>query len=596
MKRPLLIAGSVVVAGAFAGGVAYYLFPGELTQIGGLGINYVRSLSHSPGTLTTELNPAFKGATAPASAPPAAPAASGDWPSYNKTLSSERFSGLSQIDTGNASKLKVICTYDVKKFSAFETGLIMVNNALIGTTSNDIFSIDPATCAENWRTHEDYATTLLPANRGAAYADGLLFRGTQDGRVMAFDFKTGKRVWATTISDPKRGESAPSAPIVWNGLVFIGNAGGDYKGGKGRMNALDAKTGKIVWQFFLVPKEEGDAVRGPLGATPLDASTWNNNPGIPISGGGTWTSYSLDAKSGLLYVPVGNPAPDFVADVRPGANLFTNSVVVLDAKTGDYRKHFQIVPADWHDWDVSNPPAIVQTWGGRQLMTLAPKDGHLYGFDLGNNEQIFRVPVTRIENVEAKFSYDKDTYFCPGSIGGGEWNGPAYDPRTNLLLVGQVEWCTTVQMREEGVLKLVPMGVPWAGNATFNPMNLFGVFTPTDGTWAGWVYGVDADTGVWKWRVKTNFPILAAVTPTAGGVAFFGDVGGNFYAVDAATGQKLWGQNLGGALAGGVITYTTQSGAQRVAVASGFTMVSWPTQIVHAKVVVLGLDGAAGKP
>lgn len=579
---------------ALAGGVLYYLFPGELTQLGGLGINFARSFSQPPGTIATETNPAFKGVEASATPSPAA--ASDDWPSYNRTLNSDRYSPLSQIDTKNVDKLKVICTYDVNQFSAFETGLIMVRNALIGTTSSDIFSLDPATCAENWRTREDIKTTLLPANRGAAYVDGLLVRGTQDGRVMAFDFKTGKRVWATTISDPGRGESVPSAPIVWNDLVLIGNAGGDYKGGKGKMFALEAKTGRIVWQFFLVPKEAGDAVHAPLGATPLDASTWNNKPGIPISGGGTWTSYTVDTQTGLVYVPAGNPAPDFVAEVREGANLFTNSVVALDARTGDYRRHFQLVPADWHDWDVSNAPAIVQTQGGRRIMSLAPKDGHLYAFDLATNEQLYRVPVTRVENVETKFSFDKDTHFCPGAVGGGEWNGVAYDPRTNLVLVGEVDWCTTVQMREEGFLKLVPVGVPWAGNATFNPMNLFGVFTPTDGIWAGWVYGVDADSGVWKWRVKANYPILAAVTPTAGGVAFFGDVGGNFYALDAANGRKLWGQNLGGALAGGVITYTTESGTQRVAVASGFTMVAWPTKIVHAKIVVLGLDDRPGKP
>ncbi len=197
---------------------------------------------------------------------------------------------------------------------------------------------NPATCAVNWRTHEDYPPALLPANRGAAYLDGMLFRGTQDGRVLAYDFKTGKRIWEQTIADPSHGESVPSAPIAWNGLVFVGNAGGDYKGGKGHMFALEAKTGKIVWEFFLVPKVEGDTVRGTLGATPLDMSTWKNAPGIPISGGGTWTSYTLDPKSGQLYVPGGNPAPDFAIAVREGENFYTDSVVV-DAKTGDYKRH-----------------------------------------------------------------------------------------------------------------------------------------------------------------------------------------------------------------------------------------------------------------
>src|SRR5262249_25026530 len=160
------------------------------------------------------------------------------------------------------------------------------------------------------------------------------------GRVLAYDFKTGKRLWETTVADPKKGEFVPAAPIAWNGLVFIGNGGGNAKGGKGHMNALDAKTGKIVWVFHLVPREPDDPVRGPEGASPLDASTWRNPPGFPISGGGSWTSTTLDAKAGELYVPVGNPSPAYAISVREGENLFTSSVVVLDAMTGAYKRHF----------------------------------------------------------------------------------------------------------------------------------------------------------------------------------------------------------------------------------------------------------------
>jgi alcohol dehydrogenase (cytochrome c) len=334
------------------------------------------SLRAPPGTLTTETNPDYKGAAAPAPAAGPSPAAA-DWPSYNKTLSSERFSDLSQINTKNVGKLKVLCTYDTRRFTSFETGLIMVEGALIGTTEFDVFSIDPATCAENWRVHEEYPAYILPTNRGAAYLDGMLFRGTEDGRVLAYDFKTGKRLWETTIADVKKGEAVPAAPIAWEGLVFVGDAGGDFKGGKGRMYALDAGTGKIVWEFFLVPKSEGDAVRGPQGASPLDNSTWKNVPGAPISGGGNWTSATLDTATGLLYVPVGNPAPDFDIGAREGENLFTDSVVVLDAKTGAYKNHYKIVLRDWHDWDVSNPPALFQTAGGKKLMAVSPKDGFL---------------------------------------------------------------------------------------------------------------------------------------------------------------------------------------------------------------------------
>src|SRR5262249_30445756 len=206
----------------------------------------------------------------------------------------------------------------------------------------------------------------------------------------AYDFNTGKHVWETTIADPKHGESVPAAPIAWNGLVFIGNAGSDFKGGKGHMFALDAKTGKIVWEFFLVPKTEGDAVRGPLGATPLNTSTWQDAPGIPISGGGTWTSYTLDTKTGRLCVPGGNPAPDVAIAAREGENFYTDAVVVLDAKTGDYKHHFKLVPKDWHDWDVSNPPILIQTMGGKQIMLVAPKDGYLYGFDHADNSLLYR--------------------------------------------------------------------------------------------------------------------------------------------------------------------------------------------------------------
>jgi alcohol dehydrogenase (cytochrome c) len=429
----------------------------------------------------------------------------------------------------------------------------------------------------------------LPANRGAAYLDGMLFRGTQDGRVLAYDFKTGKRIWETTIADPKRGESVPAAPIAHNGVVYVGNAGGDFKGGKGKMYALDAKTGKILWQFFMVPRVEGDVVRGPLGKSPLDTSTWKNAPGIPISGGGLWTSYTLDTKTGLLYLPGGNPAPDFAIGVREGDNLYTDSVVVLDAKTGDYKNHFKLMPKDWHDWDVSNPPILVQSMSGKQLLVVAPKDGFLYAFDLANNNALFKVPGTRVENVAETFSPGEWVHFCPGSVGGAEWNSPSYVPQTNLILVGEVEWCETARPKDAQELRDVKIGQPWAGIATLNPFWVFGRF---DRAWAGWVYAVDADTGVWKWRLKSNYPVVAGVTPTAGGVVFFGDMGGNFHALDSATGQKLWGQGLGGAIGGGVITYTA-GGSQKVAVAAGFSMLAWPTNPVHAKIVVLGLDGTS---
>ena len=594
-NKILIILGVLVVMGAIAGGLVYANLDTAI-KLASMAVNYVKYLNAPAGTTVTELAPGYKGGesvgAAPRAATPLPNANSDDWASYNKTLTSERFSQLSQINTANVNKLKVLCTYDTGQYTGFNSGLIEVNDALIFTTQFDIFSIDPATCRQNWRTHEDYKpATPQPVSRGAAYMDGLLFRGSGDGRVLAYDFKTGKRVWATTIADAKRGETTPSAPIAWDGLVFIGNAGSDITGGKGRVYALEAKTGKIVWQFYMVPKTEDEVARGPIGESPLDTSTWKNAAGIPITGGGTWTSYTLDPATGLLYVPVGNPGPDFATDVREGDNLFTGSVLVLDAKTGAYKNHFKLVPIDWHDWDVSNTPALIHTQGGKHLLAVAPKDGFLYGIDLATNAVLYRTPVTRMKDADVPFSVGKAVHFCPGSTGGGEWNGAAYNPQTNLILTGEVDWCTTVTLQTKKQIQDTAVGQPWSGEASRNPYNVWGKPDPF-GDWAGWVYAVDADTGAWKWRLKSNYPIQSGMTTTAGGIVFFGDMGGNFYVLDAANGQKLWGQKIGGAIAGGVITYTV-NGTQKIATATGLTEILWPTEITTAKVSILGLDSAS---
>jgi len=586
-RRSLLWGGAVVVIVGFS--LAAYILTNPTSTLPKLGLilNYVRYWNAPTGTLETEINPSATPAAAPL--PLATPAVlRDDWPSYNKTLSSSRFSALAQINAGNVGHLKVLCTYDTGGHSAFNTGPIMVEGALIATTGYDIFSIDAATCRENWRTHESYTPAVpLLANRGAAYMDGRLFRGTQDARVLAYDFKTGKRLWATAIGNPKIGETAPAAPIAWNGLVFIGQAGGDSKGVKGRMYALDAKTGEIVWEFYLVPRTAEDVIRGPQGASPLNTSSWQNAPGSPISGGATWTSYTLDPTSGLLYVPGGNPAPDFVPHLREGENLYAGSLVILDAKTGAYRDHIKVVAVDWHDWDVSSAPSLIETSGGRKLISLAPKDGHLYGFDLATKGMLYRTPVTRIENAEEKFSTTRSVHFCPGSGGGAEWNGPAYDPLTNLVYIGEVDWCNTVKVKTDKQLIDAPVGTPWGGMATINPFDVWGREDPYH-KWAGWVYAVDADTGVWRWRAKTNYPVQSGMTPTAGGVVYFGDAGGYLYALDAASGEKLWGRKIGGAIGGGVITYTAQ-GTQKIAVATGLTSILWPTEVTTAKISILGL-------
>ena len=177
------------------------------------------------------------------------------------------------------------------------------------------------------------------------------------------------------------------------------------------------------------------------------------------------------------------------------------------------------------------------------------------------------------------FALGEDVHFCPGAVGGAEWNSPAYDPQTNLILVGEVDWCDTVTPKNVDELRTVKVGQPWAGMATCNPFDMFGQHGRTTDTGRDGFTPSTPTPASGSGALKSNYPIVGGMTPTAGGVVFFGDIGGNFYALDSATGQKLWGQDLGGAIGGGVITYTAD-GAQKVAVAAGFTIIAWPTKTV----------------
>jgi alcohol dehydrogenase (cytochrome c) len=515
--------------------------------------------------------------------PPTPPADEG-WPSYNGSLSSQRFFAAAAIDRRNVARLTATCVFDLGLDTSFQTGPLVIGNTLYGTTEKETFAMDAANCQPRWRIREQVEDSILKTNRGLAFLDGRLFRGLQDGRVVAYEAATGRKLWETRIADPRRGESVPAAPIAWNGMVFIGQAGGDNYAVKGRMYALDAATGQQLWQTGLVPRDEDRPSSSEMARIALP--TWRNPPNIPIGGGATSASYSLDPERGLLYVPTGNPAPAFVISLRPGENLFTNSIVVLDARTGAYRQHFSVVPNDFHNWDVSAPPALVTTSGGRRLMAVAPKDGRLYGYDLGDAAQLYATPVTTIENDRTPLT-EAGTRFCPGSQGGSEWNGPAYNPQLNLIYTGSVDWCTTVQIAPPERVAATRPGQPWTGT----PGGDFGRFDPRE-RWGGWITATDADSGAVRWRFRTEAPVLAAVTPTAGGVVFSADMAGNAYALDARNGAVLWRTRLEGAAGGGIITYVV-GGRQYVAFVAGSNSPIWPVDRKSAKVVVYSLSGSA---
>jgi len=511
-------------------------------------------------------------------------AAPEDWPGYNRTLTAERFSPLDEINRTNVSQLAVVCTYDTGQQTGFQTSPIVIDGVLYATTEHDTFALDAATCKERWRTSEDTGSSMLKVNRGLAFLDGRLFRGLQDGHVVAYEAETGKKIWQTRIADAKKGESVPAAPVAWSGLVFIGNAGGDNKGVKGRIYALDSSTGKIVWESRLVPGDGPMLRQASQQEDPEEAAllSWKNEQGVPITGGATWSTYTIDPEKKLLFVPAGNPAPDFTPELRPGENLYSNSVVILDMATGQIRGHAQLVEEDFHDWDVAAAPVVFRNPDGKQYLVAAPKDGYLYGFDLSSGKRLYKEPFTTIENVDAPLTAE-GTRFCPGSQGGAEWNGPAYDPERNRVYIGAVDWCTTVRKAPPEKVQNQPIGQAWSGDADGG----FGTFDPPE-KWRGWLRAFEAQSGQEVWQFESPAPVLSGVTPTAGGLVFFGDMGGQLFALDADSGKPAWQTQMPGAVGGGIISYAA-NGRQHIAVAAGMTSPIWPTEQTTGKIVVLTL-------
>ena len=530
-------------------------------------------------------------AAAPASAVPvrAAGGAGGDWLTYNGPITGDRYSPLAEVTAANVAQLRRVCAFDMPDTVSFQSGIVAVNGTLYVTAFNNTYAFDGATCAQKWKQSRAEPPTFLKVNRGVGYADGRLFRGTGDGHVLALDAASGKLLWDVVIADPKLGESVPMAPVAWNGMVYVGNAGGDYFGVVGRVYGLDAATGRTVWTFKTIPDS------GAARATWTKASAAN-----PPTGGAMWTSYAIDEAHGALFVTTGNPAPDFVAALHPGKNLYANSVLALDAKTGRLLVSAQPIQGnDFHDYDVSAGPALITTKTGKPFVLAAAKDGYVYGLELGTATDAagkptgaaliprYKALTTTRENAETPLSSDHYTRFCPGSQGGVEWNGPSYQRETGIFYVNAIDWCTSVKLQRLDTLEGAP-GKPWSGMD--DPQLAFGRQDST-AYWKGWITAVDGATGEVKWHVQTPRPMVAAITATAGGVVFTGDLDGHVLAYDAGTGKELWRDSTGKAIGGGVITYLA-GGTQHVAAAAGLNSAIWPVKGGTARVVVYGLTRA----
>ncbi len=492
----------------------------------------------------------------------AADGATTNWMMYNKGYRAERYSTLDKINAANAGKMRPVCMFQLGELGTFSTGPVVYDGILYATTHLGTYAIDATTCRKLWsHQHDAQGPEMNATNKGVAIAGGRVIRGSQDGFLYALDAKTGEPLWVRQVADWSIGEGIGAAPTVWNDLVYVAKAGGDW-GIKGRMMAFNVADGTLAWSFDLIPT-----------GNETGANTWETPGSAEHGGGAAWTAYALDRETGTLFIPVGNPGPDYQKGMRKGANLFTISTVAIDAKTGKLKWWYQLRPNDDHDWD--NTTVTLFDAGGRKLVATGGKEGILHVVDRETGKLVWKQPMTTLLNHDVPIT-PEGVRVCP--VAGIQWNGAAHSPKTGLLYVNAIDWCT--------VFKLGPQPkwvatIPYTGLA-----NGWGTNDPQN-KWSGWINAVDAKTGKMAWRVHTPTPMYAALTPTAGNVLFTGDLLGNFLALDARTGKTLYSFDTGGPIAGGVVTYE-QKGTQYVAVASGHSGGSIPLHGATT-IVIFGL-------
>jgi alcohol dehydrogenase (cytochrome c) len=482
-----------------------------------------------------------------------------------------RYYPNTQINTANVARLHPAWIFQTEVKESLETSPLVVNGVMYVTTSfSHVYALNARTGEEIWHYKHKLGpvTTFCcgPNNRGVAAYGDMVYLATLDAKLVALDAKTGNVVWQTDIADPELGYSETMAPTAVNGKILIGTNGGEY-GIRGFLRAYDAKTGKLIWNFNTIP-DSSVGVWADKDATGRDmhrdiaaekAQLTKSGDPFKTLGGGVWQNPAVDLETNRIYFMVGNPSPDLDGAVRPGDNLYTDSLVSLDLNTGQYVCHFQYIAHDIWDLDAVSP-AIITTVAGKdgkptKGVIHAGKTGHVYVHDAKDCSLIrFSDAMVPQENMWTLPTKD-GARMLPGANGGVEWSPMATNPVLGLTYAINLHQPMTYHVANAPY----PQGKLWLGGA-------FKVI-PTEEQW-GNVSAVDYNTGKIRWQVKTPQPMIGGVLATAGGLVFTGEGNGQFKAYDAETGATLWKFQAGAGVNAPPSSYTVD-GKQYVVVGAG---------------------------
>jgi alcohol dehydrogenase (cytochrome c) len=489
----------------------------------------------------------------------------------NGNYAQTRFYPANQIERGNVKNLHVAWIFQTDVKESLETSPIVVDGVMYVTTSfSHVYALDAKTGAQLWHYNHKMGpvTTYCcgPNNRGVQVLGDLVYVATLDAKLVALKAKTGEVAWQTDIADPEAGYSETMAPTVVKDKVLIGTNGGEY-GIRGFLKAYDAKTGKLVWTFDTVP-ENSVGVWATKDATGRDMhrdiqaekdQLAKTGDPYKILGGGVWQNPSVDLATNRLYFVVGNPSPDLDGAVRPGDNLYTDSLVSVDLDTGKYVCHFQYIAHDVWDLDAVSPTVLVDVKGkdGKMVPGVlhAGKTGHIYVNDRKDCGLIrYSEAMVPQENMWV-LPTKEGARMLPGANGGVEWSPIATDPGQGLAYAINLHQPMTYQVENSAY----PNGKLWLGGA-FKTI-------PSEKQ-AGNITAVDYNSGKIRWKVKTPEPMIGGILATAGGLVFTGEGNGKFAAYNSSNGRELWSFHAGAGVNAPPSSYMV-GGKQYIVVGAG---------------------------